>query len=63
MAPDERGLPPHESGGQAMTLQALIPNPSPIARRETGVLPNALWGEGGGAFLNAPETLSLPYDL
>src|SRR5579863_8508237 len=22
------------------------PNPSPIARRETGVLPNALWGEG-----------------
>jgi hypothetical protein len=31
----------------------LTPDPSPIARRETGVLPNALWGEGtrvvGGA--------------
>jgi hypothetical protein len=46
MAPNERGAP-HEAGGQATTRQPLIPDPSSIARRETGVLPNALWGEGG----------------
>jgi hypothetical protein len=46
MAPNERGVP-HEAGGQATTRRPLIPDPSPIARRETRVLPNALWGEGG----------------
>ena len=46
MAPNERGVP-HEAGGQATTRQPLIPDTSPIARRETRVLANALWGERG----------------
>ena len=34
-------------GGQVTSIRR-VKTPRPIARRETGVLPNALWGEGQG---------------
>jgi hypothetical protein len=36
-----------KSGDKATTAQFPHPRPSPIARRKRGVLPNAVWGEGG----------------
>jgi hypothetical protein len=60
MAPDERGVP-HEAGGQATTRQPLIPDPSPIARRETAFLrtPN---GEKGACLPKRAKDPQLPDD-
>jgi hydroxymethylpyrimidine/phosphomethylpyrimidine kinase len=50
-ATDERSAAQVACSSFRTRPRPLTPNPSPIARRRTGVLPNALWGERRRPFL------------